>query len=251
MPRPSIIVLLMAAVLAGCSSLEVPVDEGPLYRVRSLSLEAVDRDWDERLGWTGERSADLLFPEEDLLPLLELQPGMPLEDARILHDKLALGRYYGARGFVPQDYFREEEAGGWDWLEPIYLFDTERNEVDVVYRFVQGRQRSVREVQLYWRVSCRFSVRASAMPMATLAMLPRSDCCARVTPNIARTNVSVTACLITVTSVRSGCGSNSGRSGRSHYVRPADKRSSSGGSHSIPGFVRMRLMGCVACEIAI
>jgi outer membrane protein insertion porin family len=125
----------------------VVVDEGPLYRVRSVKIEAVVREWDSTLREWQEEKVKLLFPEEELHKLLRLRPGLPLESARVARDRSQLGRYYGERGYIPQEYFDDPTAGGWDWLEPVYLWDTETQEVDVVYRFVQGRQRSIREVK--------------------------------------------------------------------------------------------------------
>lgn len=123
------------------------VDEGPLYRVRSVELEALEREWDAgRGGWGPAEETELLFPREELLGVLELAPGVPLERARIERDQVELGRYYGKRGYIPQDYFEDPRAGGWEWLEPEKTHDVEKHVVDVVYRFVQGRQRVVREV---------------------------------------------------------------------------------------------------------
>ncbi len=123
------------------------VDEGPLYRVRSVDLEAVEQTRGPRGQLLEEKRAELIFPKEELLNILKLEPGVPLERARIDRDHAELGRYYGERGYIPQEYFDDPSAGGWRWLEPIEIWDTRSHEVDVVYRFIQGQRRSVREVR--------------------------------------------------------------------------------------------------------
>jgi outer membrane protein insertion porin family len=145
----------------------VTVDEGPLYRVREVKLETLDREWNEATRRWEETPAELIFPEQDLRDLLELKPGLPIEDARVQHDRVELGRYYGERGYIPQDYFSDFLAGGWQWLEPIYLFDPERQDATIIYRFVQGRQRSIREVKFRGNKHTRDRVlrrELSAMP---------------------------------------------------------------------------------------
>jgi len=124
----------------------VLVDEGPLYRVRSLDLETVEREWNAGSRRWDESSAEPLFTDEELRPLLNLEPGLPLEIARVQRDRIEIGRHYGEHGYIPQEYFEDPLADGWTWLEPVYAWDTETHEVDVTYRFSQGRQRAIREV---------------------------------------------------------------------------------------------------------
>lgn len=133
----------------------VLVDEGPLYRVRSVGFEAVEQEYNSGERRWDERPAELLYPEEELQPLLNLEPGLPLEMARIQRDRAELGRYYGEQGYIPQDYFEDPLADGWTWLEPIFAWDTETREVDVTYRFSQGRQRAIREVAFVGNVHTR------------------------------------------------------------------------------------------------
>ncbi|MEZ6021567.1 MAG: POTRA domain-containing protein [Planctomycetota bacterium] len=73
---------------------KVLVDEGPLYTVNSVRIEA-KRDQGGEL-----ESVPLTFPEEELQALLKLQPGVPLERARIQRDGGELGLYYGDRGYL-------------------------------------------------------------------------------------------------------------------------------------------------------
>ena len=134
---------------------KIIVDEGPLYRVRSVSIEALEREWDGTLREWRESPADLILPEEELRELLETRVGFPPEAARIAHDRGQLGRYYGERGYLAQEYFTDPLAGGWQWLEPVYLWDAESHEVDLVLRFVQGRQRSIREVKFLGNLHTR------------------------------------------------------------------------------------------------
>lgn len=117
------------------------VDEGPLWRVGSLSIEGLDP---ENLA----AGQELFFDPAELMALTELQPGVPFERARIAHDKTALMRFYGERGYLEQRYFEDERAGGARFLEPDVTFDWQAHEVHVTYRLVQGRKRFIGEVKV-------------------------------------------------------------------------------------------------------
>ena len=127
----------------------VTVDEGPLYRVRELQIRAYER-------LEGQDEEDFLevplaFPEVDLLELCSMGPGTAFEYGAQLRDRSRLRTYYGERGYIDADYFERPETGfadGWRWLEPYRVVDPVLKEVQVTYRMLQGRPRSVREVRL-------------------------------------------------------------------------------------------------------
>jgi len=117
------------------------VDEGPLWRVNSLSIEGLDPE-----DLAAEQ--ELYFERSELLALTELQPGVPFERARIVHDNTVLMRFYGERGYLEQRYFEDERAGGARFLEPDVTYDWQSHEVHVTYRLVQGRKRFIGEVKV-------------------------------------------------------------------------------------------------------
>jgi len=123
------------------------VDEGPLYTVERVRVVGIERVMEE--GQPREVETDLLFPEEELLDLLALKPGVPFERARIQLDARALRAHYGERGYLDNRYFSNPRtANGWVLLEPDLIEDVENHSVFVVYRLAQGKQRTIREVRV-------------------------------------------------------------------------------------------------------
>lgn len=129
----------------------VIVDEGPLWRVSSVRLVAVDPE--SLTGAGPERTEELLFPEAELRELLNLREGVPFEAARRQNDQREVTGYYGERGHLPAELFqvegtaRERGAAGFRWLEPDLIYDVESHQVAVTYRIVQGTRRILREVR--------------------------------------------------------------------------------------------------------
>ncbi len=125
----------------------VLVEEGPLYKVNSVRIEALT----ERAGEHSEGS--LTFDEEELLGLCNLKPGVPLERARVDHDGGELAYYYGNHGYLAAESFvgagnARPNGDGFRFLAPKFVFHEEANLVDVIYRLVEGRPRTVREVRV-------------------------------------------------------------------------------------------------------
>ncbi|MDF1837519.1 MAG: outer membrane protein assembly factor BamA [Planctomycetota bacterium] len=124
----------------------VIVDEGALYRVKSVRVMAMDEvDGDHSEG-------ELTFPEEDLLALCNLKEGSPLERARIQNDNAEIAFYYGDHGYLASESFALQGSGapngeGFRFLPPKYNFHVEEQLVDVIYRVVEGKPRTVREVK--------------------------------------------------------------------------------------------------------
>jgi outer membrane protein insertion porin family len=128
--------------------LHIRVDEGRLYRVKELNIEALEVERGPT-GVTRETPVPLLFDDAALRAELELLPGKPFEKARMEHDERALRRYYGERGYLESGLFKDPDyPGGWKFLEPVVGFDPERAEVSVTYRLRQGRQRFLRRVDV-------------------------------------------------------------------------------------------------------
>ena len=124
----------------------VIVDEGPLYRVNSVRLKALD----EKQGVRSDK--ELHFPEEELLALCNLKPGVPMERARIVHDSGEIAFYYGDQGYLAAETFAGLGNGagngdGFRFLAPEYVYHEDAPLVDVTYRIVEGRPRTVREVR--------------------------------------------------------------------------------------------------------
>lgn len=125
--------------------IHVIVDEGPRYVVTDVSIEGVERRPDpERRGEWIEEPAVLLFEQQELVDLLELEPGVVLEQRRVDSDRRALRDHYGERGYLSHPSLRGED--NWEFLEPQLFFDPDEPKVAVKYRIVQGRQRFIREI---------------------------------------------------------------------------------------------------------
>lgn len=119
------------------------IEEGPLYRVRSVSIGP-------------PRGEELRYSVEELEDLLELKPGQPFERTRVRAAVLALQRYYGERGHpssarVSADgarrdqYFRisaplAREPG------PVVELDQEEPLVDLRFEIHEGMPKRVRDV---------------------------------------------------------------------------------------------------------
>ncbi len=132
----------------------VVVDEGPLYRVSSVRIKAQA----EKEGV--HTDAPLTFAEKELLDLCNLKAGVPLEHDMIKHDSGELAFFYGDHGYLAAESFTKQGRGvangeGFRFLAPEYVFHREGNLVDVTYRLVEGRPRTVREVKLQGNIHTR------------------------------------------------------------------------------------------------
>lgn len=120
----------------------IVVDEGPLWLVSDVDIVAM-ASADQ-----GEVEVEAFaYPKEELLALLNLKRGEPLESARVLNDNIALEAYYGKRGHVASRFFPGGE-NVFVWLEPDQLLDAENQEVSVTYRILQGNPRTIREIEV-------------------------------------------------------------------------------------------------------
>lgn len=126
----------------------IHVDEGPQYMVASVDLVAVEVD-QEADGERVERIVPFVFPKADLMAEIELKAGIPFDSARRSHDRSALQRYYGERGYLAAAFFvNPAEADGFRTLPAEVLLDPLRAEVHVTLKLVQGRPRTVRAVEI-------------------------------------------------------------------------------------------------------
>tara|TARA_R110002072_G_scaffold8713_10_gene43645 strand:- start:515 stop:3079 length:2565 start_codon:yes stop_codon:yes gene_type:complete len=138
----------------------VRVDEGPLYKVASLKVRAVDRS-DATVGWNDVsasdlKTVDLIIPADELLAKTELKPGAAFEQARLNHDRGEISRAYGARGYLEAGLFlNSSESNGFRFLTPKVLYDVEKAEVHVTYEIVQGRQLFIHSVELLGNLHTR------------------------------------------------------------------------------------------------
>ena len=127
-------------------TIHIAIDEGELYRVRSVSVEAISRSLDPSTGRLREELTDLLFPEEELLELLTTEPGSIFDKRSRLADQQALRRRFGEEGYI--DHPSLPDTDRLEVLEPEIVFDAEEPLIDVVYRVAKGRQQFLREVQV-------------------------------------------------------------------------------------------------------
>ena len=129
----------------GWVTIHVRIEEGPRYRVGSLTLEAYERyGTPDADGVWPERRVELLFDEEELKELCELGPGTYLEDRFLILDEVALRDHYGERGYIFHPTLPPIDR--WEFLPPDLVFEEEEPVVHVTYRLAQGRQQFLREI---------------------------------------------------------------------------------------------------------
>ncbi len=135
----------------------VIVDEGPLWRIGSLRLQAFERGEPGPRGEPGELiPKDLVFPEEELLDLLAMKAGEPFESGRLTNDQRVLTEHYGREGYIAAQLFEDpSRSGGFSFLDPDLIRDPETKEVHLTYRMVQGRPRVLREVEFEGNLNTR------------------------------------------------------------------------------------------------
>ena len=129
------------------------VYEGPRYHVREVHFRPAGA------------AEGLQVSEEELLDVVGLAPGQPLERARIAADGNALRRFYGARGHpagsprqsrAPESFFAfnpPDASGARRSGEPELVFDVENHLVDVIYVLQEGRPMRVRDVVIQGNTS--------------------------------------------------------------------------------------------------
>ncbi|MBL8857955.1 MAG: BamA/TamA family outer membrane protein [Planctomycetes bacterium] len=123
--------------------IHVIVDEGPIYKVSAIDLQAFKRVFDAKTRTIQDLPELLLFDKEELSKLFKIQVGKPFTRAVQFADSTALRDYYGARGYLAHTSLQEDF---FEFLEPGLVFDPVAHEVAVTYRIAQGRKRYVREV---------------------------------------------------------------------------------------------------------
>ncbi|MEM7310613.1 MAG: BamA/TamA family outer membrane protein [Planctomycetota bacterium] len=129
----------------GWVTIHVRIDEGPRYRVGSLRIEGFERyGGEQRDGTWPERRADLLFDEQKLLDLCDLEEGAYFEQLVMSRDARSITNHYGERGYVAHPSLPVLDR--FDVLEPEILFEEDRPVAHVTYRLAQGRQQFVREI---------------------------------------------------------------------------------------------------------
>lgn len=119
------------------------IDEGPLYKVSSVNIRAVEFERVEIFPgqWeTQERSVDLSVPEDELKELLSLKPGNAYEQVRVELDRRRLLARYGEEGHIPASSFEQGSGdAGWRFLTPDTVWDVENQTVEITYVLQQGR----------------------------------------------------------------------------------------------------------------
>lgn len=127
--------------------IHIIVDEGEPYRIGSISIRAkgfeVSGDGRQYRYTEGE---ELLFPEEELLEVCELEPGRRYELAVRRGDEYRLRDYYGAKGYLSHPSLPPESK--WTFLDPEDAANPETHTVDLVYVLYQGRRLKINEIKI-------------------------------------------------------------------------------------------------------
>lgn len=125
-------------------TIHLVVDEGELYAVGSVAIEAVRIVQDEQ----GARlePTELLVPEAELRGLLELEVGAVFRRNVVDDDQRGLRDRYGKEGYIDHDSLPLDDR--WRFLDPLLTFDPDAPVVNVTYRIAQGRQQFIREIKV-------------------------------------------------------------------------------------------------------
>lgn len=125
-------------------TIHMAVDEGQPYTVGSVALEAVRIVQDEQ----GARlePTELLFPEEELRALLDLQSGAVFRRNVVEDDRRDLRDRYGEDGYIDHESLPADDR--WRFLDPLLTFEPDAPVVNVTYRVAQGRQQFIREIKV-------------------------------------------------------------------------------------------------------
>ncbi len=120
-------------------SIVIRIYEGPLYHVSSVDLEQIPA--------SGEKK--VLYPKSEILSKLKLKKGDILTQDLLEHDKDAIARFYGRRGFPNLQRFPTLDRGSaFEVLEPQEVVDPQKHEIQVTYRVREGKRKTLRNVRI-------------------------------------------------------------------------------------------------------
>lgn len=122
-------------------TIHIAVDEGPRYTVSGLRIEGVQYV----AGQEEFALAPLEVPEDELIAKCLMVPGAYLERTSIDRDRETLRNAYSDLGRIFHETLPREVR--WEFLDPVYVFDVENKTAEVIYRVVQGRRLTIREVK--------------------------------------------------------------------------------------------------------
>jgi len=126
-------------------TVHLAIDEGEIYKVGSLTVIGVQRVRDEGdPNRVQRRPVELLFPEEELLELSDLEVGGTYEKRLIERDRFRLRAHYGEHGYISHGTLPLLER--FEFLEPQLVYDVENHVVHVTYVLAQGQQHFIQEI---------------------------------------------------------------------------------------------------------
>lgn len=125
-------------------TIHVAIDEGGRYTVGSITVEGVELVLPEGARRYEQRPAELLYPEQELLDVLETKVGAIYERRHHSDDERALRKYYGERGHIDHQSLRASER--WRLMQPILTFEKDAPVVHLTYPMSQGHEVFVREI---------------------------------------------------------------------------------------------------------
>ena len=99
--------------------LEIPIDEGPVFRVGSVDLEG-----------------DLKYPRTELTPLITMKPGDEFRGSTLQHEVLQLSDFYSDRGYAFVD------------VEPKSSLDVINRKVNITFDVNPGREVLVNRINI-------------------------------------------------------------------------------------------------------
>lgn len=118
--------------------LTILVDEGRRYRIKSVDLLQTPAPGREQP----------LYPKEEVLEVVEVEPGEFYDFARIEIDKEAITRFYGERGHPPEGRYGRGIENAFRIADPLEVVDPKTAEVALTYVIEEGTPKDLRAVRV-------------------------------------------------------------------------------------------------------
>jgi outer membrane protein insertion porin family len=112
------------------------IEEGPLFTVGSVDVQAA-------VG-----GPDLQYPHQELLDLLLLKPGDPLEETRLKRDSGALNRFYGSKGHTVAGSSVSHDDSSFLQITVEKVL-AENHQFNVVFRVQEGLPKVIGDVLIF------------------------------------------------------------------------------------------------------
>jgi len=124
-------------------TVHVRIDEGRRYEVGTVTIETYVFEPNGQ-GGLEPVEADPVYPEDELLGLLKLQPGVTFERRFVAEDRTSLRNKFAEKGYIDHQSVPAQDR--WQFRDAELVFHEAESKVDVTYIILQGRQQFIREI---------------------------------------------------------------------------------------------------------